>query len=299
MSNDVCAYVEHGFALVPIPYGKKGPITRAWNLRMNTVTAAHKAALLTENVGIAHAYCHSCPTAAFDVDNAALATHWLEERDISLDQLLSANDAVQIVSGKENRAKLSLPLLLAQHAARTESIQIKDGAAGPVILEFRCAAAGRLTVQDVLPPSIHPDTGKPYKWGGKGDWRNLPEIPAKLMLIWQEELQDRVIKKRRHQSPLALAFKAVDDTPRQRARLVEMTGYISADCAYELYRDIVWAHLSLGWHDVEELAMKWCLAAPDRFDEANFAQVVASYDVSRTPTMGTITHFARLGGWNG
>ena len=35
------------------------------------------------------------------------------------------------------------------------------------VLEFRCGTADGLTVQDVLPPSMHPDTGMPYRWGGK------------------------------------------------------------------------------------------------------------------------------------
>lgn len=53
------------------------------------------------------------------------------------------------------------------------------------VLEFRCGTREGLTVQDTLPPSIHPDTGRPYRWGGKGDWRAIPEIPAALLAVWQ------------------------------------------------------------------------------------------------------------------
>src|SRR5690606_33096151 len=38
-------------------------------------------------------------------------------------------------------------------------------------------------VQDVLPPSIHPDTQEPYRW--EGDWRALPEIPPALLTVWE------------------------------------------------------------------------------------------------------------------
>jgi hypothetical protein len=99
--------------------------------------------------------------------------------------------------------------------------------------------------------------------------------------------------------PNKLMPTCVDDTPRQRARLAEMLSCITADCSYELYRDIVWAILSLGWHDGEEIAHGWCLTAPDRFDDENFWNVANSHDALRTPTMGTIIHFARAGGWNG
>ncbi len=59
------------------------------------------------------------------------------------------------------------------------------------ILEFRCGTCDGLTVQDVLPPSIHPDTGQPYKWGGKGNWQAIPVIPAALLAIWQQEVSLR------------------------------------------------------------------------------------------------------------
>ena len=104
--------------------------------------------------------------------------------------------------------------------------------------------------------------------------------------------------KPKRQSPFMASLKAVDDTPRQRAVLAQATSHITADCDYDRYRDIVWAHLSLGWSDAESLAKQWCETAPDRFDDANFNQVVASYDVSRSPTIRTIMHYARLGGWH-
>ena len=93
--------------------------------------------------------------------------------------------------------------------------------------------------------------------------------------------------------------KAVDDTPRQRAALAGMLAHISADCSYDLYRDMVWAILSLGWHDGEKLAEQWCLTAPHRFDKDSFNRVVAGHDERRSPSMGTIIHHAREGGWNG
>jgi hypothetical protein len=166
------------------------------------------------------------------------------------------------------------------------------------VLEFRCATRDGLTVQDVLPPSIHPDTGQPYRWGGKGDWWDIPEIPQTLLTVWQQELAARETGRTRRKGRLSL-FGGVDDTPRQRATLQDQLQHISADCSYELYRDIVWAILSFGWPDAEDLARQWCETAPERFEEDNFYNVVNSHDSTRSPTIGTIYYRARQGGWHG
>lgn len=41
-------------------------------------------------------------------------------------------------------------------------------------------------VQDVLPPSIHPGTGKPYTWRTPPAAEGLPVLPADLLAIWQD-----------------------------------------------------------------------------------------------------------------
>lgn len=40
-------------------------------------------------------------------------------------------------------------------------------------------------VQDVLPPSIHPGTGKPYTWRKAPDASGLPDLPEELLAMWQ------------------------------------------------------------------------------------------------------------------
>jgi hypothetical protein len=56
-------------------------------------------------------------------------------------------------------------------------------AEGKSMLEFRCASSDGLTVQDVIPPSIHP-SGTQYQWGGKGSILDIPTIPKCLLDIW-------------------------------------------------------------------------------------------------------------------
>ena len=293
--NIASQYAARGLALVAIPFGSKGPAAKGWNRPESAITDPASAATLRGNFGIAHAFCTPSPTMALDIDDIELATAWMANHGIDVASLLTAGDAVQILSGRPGRAKLLYRLPTGNPPL--QSIAIKQGTPARTALELRCATSDGLTVQDVLPPSVHPVTGKPYQWAGRGDWHAIPAVPDALLAVWRGELASR-------NAPTRLAgrlslFKGVDDTPRQRARVAEMLRHISADCDYQRYRDITWAILSLGWHDVQDIAERWCQTAPHRFDEANFWNIVNSYDASRTPTIGTIHHHAQAGGWNG
>jgi putative DNA primase/helicase len=57
-----------GWALVPIPTGKKGPVTPRWNARDMCVQDPEIAEWLDGNVGLAHAYSGTC---AIDIDDLA------------------------------------------------------------------------------------------------------------------------------------------------------------------------------------------------------------------------------------
>ena len=183
----ICAdYVKHGLALVPIPLGTKGPVLPGWNLPENAVTTTDAAANMTGNVGLLHAYC-SQPTASIDIDDLKLTQALLANEQIDIMGLLQADDAVQISSGRPNRAKLlyrlpagSLPL---------QTIKILDPKTGATVIEFRCASKSGRTVQDVLPPSIHPGTGKKYAWAGLGHWSKLPELPPEILDYWERQLK--------------------------------------------------------------------------------------------------------------
>jgi hypothetical protein len=164
-------YVGHGLALVSIPHATKGPRGKGWNRRENAITTPQAAARLNgHNIGLLHEFSGTC---AVDVDDLKRARTFLAKEGVDLSGLLDARDAVQIDSGRPNRAKLiyRLPPKVAPLPHR----KLADGA-----LELRCAG-----VQDVLPPSVHPDTGRPYRW--RGDWRKLPELPKQLLALWKRD----------------------------------------------------------------------------------------------------------------
>ena len=198
--NLLADYVEHGYALVPIPKGEKGPKIKGWNNQENVITDPKKATLIFGNVGLAHLYCSPYVTAALDIDDLSLASTFLSKHGIELQALLDAQDAVQISSGRINRAKLLYRLPFDNKSMETK--QISDPVSKDMVLELRCASSNGKTVQDLLPPSIHPETGIEYKWAGKGDWRDIPFIPEALLTLWEELLNGTTSQSKSTASPV-------------------------------------------------------------------------------------------------
>ncbi len=171
-------YAAHGWRLCIIDRGKKAPLYEDWNTpaKIAEATAAAEGA---DGMGLCHADSGTC---AIDIDNMTQARAWLAEHDVDLDSLLTAPDAVRIESGKPGRSKL---LYRMRKPLRT--IQPKG-----IGLEFRCATIDGLSMQDVLPPTVHPETRKPYKWvyGEEllGDWRKLPPVPAGILNVWRKQI---------------------------------------------------------------------------------------------------------------
>jgi len=289
--------LEHGFALVPIPYGEKGPRSDGWNVLENCISKASQVHLLNgKNVGLAHAYCTPTPTCAIDIDNYDNAKSWLASHGISLDNLIKAPDSVVIWSGKINSLKILYRLPLGTQPLVTKKINGPDGKSA---VEFRCASKNGRTVQDVLPPSLHPG-GHQYQWVGNGNPLQLPKMPLDLLYVWTTLIGNlsRVALRIRNSPP---SYHPPQDSPRQVATIQGALNHINADCPYELWRNIIWAIQSTAWHNAEDLARDWSMSAPHRYDEDAFWLVANSYlpDHPEPITIATILYKARLGGWNG
>lgn len=172
--NDSAAdYTAHGIRLVALKPGTKQPSGKNWQRPGNGITDPANARHLS-GIGVHHLDSRTC---CIDVDEWAQCEEWFQARGIDLTGLLMADDAVQIQSGKDGRAKLFYKL-----PEPVDWLPYTTGADGK--LELRCANSADSSQQDVLPPSVHPDTGRPYQWGGAGDWRNLPELPDDLLTVW-------------------------------------------------------------------------------------------------------------------
>ena len=282
--------LSSGLALVKIPKGSKAPEIFGWNQRKNVITKSNQTDLLDEsNVGLAHAYCLPSPTCAIDIDNLFDARIWMQQKGIDLDGLLNAPDAVSIFSGKSNSAKLIYRLTSELSPLKTKMIRNNEGKS---MLEFRCASSDGLTVQDVIPPSIHP-SGTFYQWGGKGSILAIPTIPHIILDLWLSLIKSPVkINQTNHVQPL--------ESPREVARVQLALTYISADCDYETYRNVVWALMSTGWANAIDLARNWCMSCIEQYKEHGFEIIIQNYDPLREPriSLGTLFKLAKDGGFN-
>lgn len=285
---DVQALIASGLSLVPVPFGRKRPSAPAWNERRNVISSAVSANRLTGmNVGLAHAYCSPTPTCAIDIDNYKLAKAWLSARGVDVDALLLGSDAVVIWSGKRLSIKLLYRLPQIVGPLPTKTVHAIDRS---VAMEFRCATADGKTVQDVLPPSLHPD-GQLYRWMGSGNPLALPELPGEMLALWLELVSTSATARI---SSLKLVCRSMEQTPRNTARAWSLLNQINADCSYETYRSVIWALESLGWTDSEVVQRAWSMTAPARFDERTLQALKRSYQPGTGHVgFGTLVHLAR------
>lgn len=159
----------------PARHGK-APTTRGWGER--AVDPANIRA--DQNIGVNHALSGTC---ALDLDQLQLSRTALEFLGLDLEVLQRSTTAWR---GNPERLKLLFRAPSPALGVRKLKVYI-DPAREPVtVLELRGAADGK-QAQDVLPPSRHPDTGKPYELVTPlRAVADLPELPAQLLEVWRD-----------------------------------------------------------------------------------------------------------------
>lgn len=170
-------YIDAGFVLCATrAANQKQAYGQGWQTAGRS--AEHWVQHPEDGMGIVHGLSGTCSIDLDDLEHARIA---LEAVGVDVQELLNAPGSVQIVSGRDNRAKLlyRVPNGLPQNRHALNWPDEADTKKKHCILELRAGS-----VHDVLPPSVHPDTGKPYTW--RGDWRALPELPDSLAKLWRE-----------------------------------------------------------------------------------------------------------------
>jgi hypothetical protein len=282
----VDSYIRAGWSLVPIPHGTKGPRTPGWNLKHNALKSQ------TElppgfGIGLAHAY---SGTMALDLDNWEMSSKVFAEHDINLRELYEAADAVIIDSGRQGHGKLlyAMPFGL---ALPTKKITID----GVTVYELRCATVSGVTVQDVLPPSIHPQTMQPYRWGGRGHWTRLPTIPQCILDMWQSMLQQDTER----------TIHTGETIPASWSEISDALEYISADCPRDDWATIGmalhWAgsqtdQLDQGFHIWNEWSKQSETKYPGEREMLHQWQSFKA-DKATAVKLGSLFHIARKAGW--
>ena len=218
-------YIAAGFKLCRIAVGTKGPKSNGWQDNPISLDQVNH-----EGLGLIHALSGTC---VIDLDNFESAVAWFEARDIDLHAMLDADDAVQIRSGVPNRGKLvyrlppgvtSLPL-----------VQVKN-VDGSMLIEFRCAANDGAGCQDVLPPTIHPRTDKPYEWAGAGDFKTLAVLPPGVHALWQSLVATKSAMQPQAASSVSATSRSIPEGGRNNA-LFKLAGNMArAGCSPDSIR---------------------------------------------------------------
>lgn len=182
IAKQCAAYCERlGWYLVSIPAGTKGPTGFGWQKPERAIYTASQALEYwdnnpTHNVGLLHS---ASGTVALDVDHVENTRLIFSELGIDYDAIMAS--APRIV-GRKDRGKA---LFRAPKTALTThkiSWPVEgEPRRSEVVFELRAGS-----VQDVLPPSVHPDTGNPYTWAGPSIFDGLPELPHALLVLWSE-----------------------------------------------------------------------------------------------------------------
>ncbi|WP_445496773.1 bifunctional DNA primase/polymerase [Pseudomonas sp. 8(2025)] len=209
-------YVEEfALALVPIDPGEKAPKGMGWNKPGGYFTDADAASGFWQqnpahNLGVVLGPSRVC---SLDVDDVQWTRHVLYElHGIDLDAMALVFPTV-VGNPARFRVMFRVPddLELTRHSLSWPNENDPDGsiykrltaqakaakAAGDLAGEAAAKAEAqqfqRFTVlelraglvQDVLPPSIHPGTGKPYFWRkAPNAAEGLPVLPGELLSIW-------------------------------------------------------------------------------------------------------------------
>ncbi|MDH0571517.1 bifunctional DNA primase/polymerase [Pseudomonas fulva] len=202
-------------ALVPIEPGEKGPKGAGWNKPGGYFTDASKAeafwtASPNHNLGVVLGPSRVC---SLDVDDVELTRQVLQQT-LGLDVEALADAFPTSVGNPERfRVMFRVPegVALTRHAlvwpnkndpdgtiykglmAQVKAAQDEGDAAREAAFRMAAEPFKKVTVfelrgglvQDVLPPSIHPGTRKPYTWRTPPTAEGLPELPADLLGIWQ------------------------------------------------------------------------------------------------------------------
>lgn len=271
-------YTAAGFALCAIRPKSKGPYQKNWgDLTLDTEHLEQG-----EGLGLIHGRSGTC---VVDIDDMAKAEPYFLACGINIEAMLSAPDAVQINSNRSNRAKL-LYKVPAGIATLPTHKRLQEG------FEFRCAARNGNAMQDVLPPSIHPETNLPYRWDGDGSFSNIPELPKALYDLWLSlgALHDIGSPKNRIKSDL----ETLDPmTPERWADIKSALGSIPSDD-----RDI-WVMVGMAlqpYEDGREVWEAWS-SKSEKYDANGTDHIWHSFDPVKVTYRSIFELAAKYYGW--
>lgn len=185
MASSISAYArayvgKYHLAVVKIEPGLKYPRIDGWQLPGGYLTSPEDAEAFYEahpdwNIGVVLGASRLC---SLDIDNAAEAKQVLAEFGIDIDHYAKSYPTI-VGNPARFRVEFAVPdgVELATHKLNWPNQD--DPQKHHVVFELRSG-----NVQDVFPPSIHPDTKRPYEWITRPNGK-FPTVPPELLTVWQ------------------------------------------------------------------------------------------------------------------
>jgi len=172
---------KYGIHIVPLPPRGKRPLSDNWGNECITDSEAARQYYTDHpdaNIGAALGPSRLC---SLDIDNLDAMRVICEEFGWDIDALAAQAPTIQ---GKPPGMRLLFRVpdgvALQYHSLSWP----KQDDPGKRFTVFEIRAADSQQRQDVLPPSIHPQTGQPYIWLTKPNGA-FPEPPAWLLAVWK------------------------------------------------------------------------------------------------------------------
>ncbi len=172
-----------GMHVIPLQARSKLPVQNDWG--HNTLSNAAEAEAYFQqhpdyNLGVALGPSRLC---SLDIDCMESFRHICDCFGIELDDLIASTPTIQGAS-KGLRVMFRVPAGVVLPYCKLNWKRQDDPSKSFTVFELRAACDDKQRF-DVLPPSIHPDTGNPYVWltQPRDEW---PEPPRWMLAMWQD-----------------------------------------------------------------------------------------------------------------
>ena len=174
-------YVAMGWALTPLRPKSKAPMLAVWNDATKIIRTPDAASSMWGNgkdygIGLVHEF---SGTGVIDIDSTEWACVAFAEFGIEINELLHGYPQIE---GRPGRGKALFRMPPGLTTVKLIWPPQRRGEKPVTVFELRAGG-----VQDVLPPSIHPDTLKPYAWKpAPWDMDEIPMVPHELLSLWRD-----------------------------------------------------------------------------------------------------------------
>ena len=168
----------YNLAIIPLPPFSTAPNKPDWlNKSFRDAASAKRFFSLhpDHNIGCVLGRSNIC---SLDVDDVTAAKIVLSEFGIDLDALVTTHPTIQ---GNPARVRLQFAVPAGAQLSRHSLTWPRKDEPSKFLTVFELRAGD---VQDVLPPSVHPDTRQPYRWRTPPKDGKFPELPEALLVIW-------------------------------------------------------------------------------------------------------------------